>query len=69
MIVVFSLPRGVGKRLLSLALSVDPLAPSRASDCSSPPESRDRNLINVVQKKSTSEDTEQAENYEKHIPY
>lgn len=50
MIVVFSLPRGVGKMLLSLSLSVDSLAPSRASDCSSPPESRDRNLINIVQK-------------------
>lgn len=50
MIVVFSLPRGVGKILLSLSLSVDSLASSRASDCFSPPESRDRNLINIVQK-------------------
>lgn len=51
MIVVFSLPRGAGKILLSLSLSADSLASSRASDCSSPPESRDRNLISVAQKK------------------
>lgn len=36
--------------LLSLSLSVYSLASSRASDCFSPPESSDRNLINVVQK-------------------